>query len=94
MAEIVLSRRRPPRIAWPPLDSWGWAAVAAVIAASAIIVVPPAIVLLLSFREGRPIDPGEPYSLAHYVAVFGDPYIYGVLANTLGVALITLVVAL
>jgi iron(III) transport system permease protein len=68
--------------------------VAVTIAASAIIVVPPAIVLLLSFREGRPIDPGQAYSLTHYVAVFGDPYIYGVLANTLGVALITLVVAL
>lgn len=68
--------------------------VAVTLATSAIVVVPPAIVLMLSFREGRPIDPGEPYSLAHYIAVFGDPFIYGVLANTLGVALITLAVAL
>jgi iron(III) transport system permease protein len=63
-------------------------------AASAIIIVPPVIVLLLSFREGRPIDPGQVYSFAHYVAVFGDPFIYRVLLNTFGVALTTLVVAL
>jgi iron(III) transport system permease protein len=68
--------------------------VAATIAASAVIIVPPMIVLLLSFREGRPIDPGQAYSFAHYVAVFGDPFIYRVLLNTLGVALTTLVVAL
>ncbi|HEY3916214.1 MAG TPA: iron ABC transporter permease [Stellaceae bacterium] len=94
MADAVLISPRPSRVNWPRLDPWGWAMVAVTIAASAIIVVPPAIVLLLSFREGRPIDPGQAYSLTHYVAVFGDPYIYGVLANTLGVALITLVVAL
>jgi iron(III) transport system permease protein len=68
--------------------------VAVTIAASIIIVVPPAVVLLLSFREGRPIDPGQAYSFIHYIAVFGDPFIYRVLLNTLGVALITLVVAL
>jgi iron(III) transport system permease protein len=68
--------------------------VAITVAASAIIVVPPIIVLLLSFREGRPIDPGQAYSLVHYITVFGDRFIYGVLANTLGVAVITLVVAL
>ena len=65
-----------------------------VLAASAVIIVPPAIVLLLSLREGRPIDPGAAYSLVHYLAVFGDPFVYRVLANTLGVALVTLVVAL
>jgi iron(III) transport system permease protein len=68
--------------------------VAVTIAASVIIIVPPAVVLLLSFREGRPIDPGQAYSFVHYIAVFGDPFIYRVLLNTLGVALITLVVAL
>jgi iron(III) transport system permease protein len=94
MAELALTAHRPSRLSWPSLDPWGWAMVAVTVAASVIIVVPPAIVLLLSFREGRPIDPGEAYSLTHYIAVFGDPYIYGVLANTLGVALITLVVAL
>jgi iron(III) transport system permease protein len=94
MADVALTARRPSRLAWPRLDPWGWVMVAVALATSAIIVVPPAIVLLLSFREGRPIDPGEPYSLIHYVTVFGDPYIYGVLANTLGVALITLAVAL
>jgi iron(III) transport system permease protein len=78
----------------PRLDPWAWAMVAVTIAASAIIVMPPAIVLLLGFREGRPIDPNQAYSFAHYAAVFGDPFIYGVLANTLGVALITLAVAL
>ena len=94
MADVALSSPRPSRIDWPRLDPWGWAMVAVTIAASAIIVVPPAIVLLLSFREGRPVDPGQAYSLEHYIAVFGDPFIYDVLANTLGVALITLVVAL
>src|SRR6201987_5805849 len=68
--------------------------VAGTVAASAIMVVPPVIVLFLSFREGRPIDPGQAYSFAHYIAVFGDPFIYRVLLNTLGVALTTLVVAL
>jgi iron(III) transport system permease protein len=68
--------------------------VAVTLAASVIIIMPPAIVLLLSLREGRPIDPHQGYSLGHYFAVFGDPFIYGVLANTLSVALITLAVAL
>ncbi len=94
MADVALTAHRPSRIAWPPLDPWGWAMVAVTVAVSAIIVIPPAIVLLLSFREGRPIDPGQAYSFAHYVAVFGDPYIYGVLANTLGVAIVTLAVSL
>jgi iron(III) transport system permease protein len=94
MAELALTAHRPSRFAWPRLDPAGWAMVAVAIAASVIIVVPPVIVLLLSFREGRPIDPSEPYSLVHYIAVFGDPFIYGVLANTLGVALVTLAVAL
>ena len=94
MADVALTAHRPPRIAWPTLDPWGWAMVAVTVAVSAIIVIPPAIVLLLSFREGRPIDPGQAYSFAHYIAVFGDPYIYRVLANTLGVAIVTLAVAL
>jgi iron(III) transport system permease protein len=95
VAEVTLSTTpRVSRINWPRLDPWGWAMVAATIAASAVIIVPPMIVLLLSFREGRPIDPGQAYSFAHYVAVFGDPFIYRVLLNTLGVALTTLVVAL
>src|SRR5579863_8734777 len=94
MAEAVLDAPRPPRRNVPRLDPWAWAMVAVTIAASAIIVMPPAIVLLLGFREGRPIDPNQAYSFAHYAAVFGDPFIYGVLANTLGVALITLAIAL
>ncbi|HEV8016917.1 MAG TPA: ABC transporter permease subunit [Stellaceae bacterium] len=94
MADIVLTAHRPARFVLPRLDPWAWAMVAVTLAASAIIVMPPAVVLLLSFREGRPIDPHQAYSLGHYVAVFGDPFIYGVLANTLGVALITLAVAL
>jgi len=94
VAELALSDARRKRINWPQLDPWGWAMVAVTVAASAIIIVPPVIVLLLSFREGRPIDPGQAYSFAHYIAVFGDPFIYRVLLNTLGVALTTLVVAL
>ena len=94
MADAVLTAPRHAPILRPRLDPWVWAMVAATIAASAIIVVPPAIVLLLGFREGRPIDPGQAYSLIHYRDVFGDPFIYGVLLNTLGVALITLAIAL
>ncbi|HEX4195105.1 MAG TPA: ABC transporter permease subunit, partial [Stellaceae bacterium] len=95
MAEIAVSTPHASRRSnWPQLDPWGWAMVAVTIAASVIIIVPPAVVLLLSFREGRPIDPGQAYSFVHYIAVFGDPFIYRVLLNTLGVALITLVVAL
>ncbi|HXE27878.1 MAG TPA: iron ABC transporter permease [Stellaceae bacterium] len=94
MTELAVGAPRPARINWPQLDPWGWAMVAVTVAASAIIIVPPVIVLLLSFREGRPIDPGQAYSFAHYIAVFGDPFIYRVLLNTLGVALTTLVVAL
>jgi len=94
MAEATLTAPPGSRINWPQLDPWGWAMVVVTIAASAIIVVPPVIVLLLSFREGRPIDPGQAYSFVHYIAVFGDPFIYRVLLNTLGVALTTLVVAL
>jgi iron(III) transport system permease protein len=95
VAEVTFSTTpRVSRIAWPRLDPWGWVMVVVTVAASAIIIVPPVIVLLLSFREGRPIDAGQAYSLAHYIAVFGDPFIYRVLLNTLGVALTTLVVAL
>ena len=94
MADATLTAPRVSRINWPQLDPWGWVMVAVTVAASAIIIVPPVIVLLLSFREGRPIDPGQAYSFAHYIAVFGDPFIYRVLLNTLGVALTTLVVAL
>ncbi|HKT19970.1 MAG TPA: iron ABC transporter permease [Stellaceae bacterium] len=86
--------RDPRRFARPRLDPWGWALAALTVAASAIIVIPPAIVLLLSLREGRPIDPSAAYSLAHYAEVFSDPFVYRVLANTLGVALVTLAVAL
>ena len=95
MAEVIVGTTpRIPRVNRPSLDPWGWAMVAVTIAASAVIIVPPMIVLLLSFREGRPIDPGQAYSFAYYIAVFGDPFIYRVLLNTLGVALTTLVVAL
>jgi iron(III) transport system permease protein len=95
MAEAALTTTpRAAGIIWPQLDPWGWVMVATTFAASAIIIVPPAIVVLLGFREGRPIDPGQAYSIIHYIAVFGDPFIYRVLANTLGVALITLAVAL
>jgi iron(III) transport system permease protein len=94
LAELTAGAQRRARLTWPQLDPWGWAMVVVTTAASAIIIVPPVIVLLLSFREGRPIDPGQVYSFAHYVAVFGDPFIYRVLLNTFGVALTTLVVAL
>jgi iron(III) transport system permease protein len=95
VAEVSLNTTpRISRINWPQLDPWGWTMVAVTAAASLVIIVPPAVVLLLSFREGRPIDPGQAYSFVHYIAVFGDPFIYRVLFNTLGVALITLVVAL
>jgi iron(III) transport system permease protein len=94
-AALIAHRTRQPRRFNPPqLDPWGWTMVTITIISSLVIVIPPAIVLLLSFREGRPIDPGQAYSLVHYLRVFGDPYLYGILANTLGVALITLLVAL
>jgi iron(III) transport system permease protein len=94
VVELAVSTPRVSRRHWPQLDPWGWAMVVVTIAASVIIIVPPAVVLLLSFREGRPIDPGQAYSFVHYIAVFGDPFIYRVLLNTLGVALVTLVIAL
>jgi iron(III) transport system permease protein len=94
MAELTLSSAPTKRFNWPQLDPWGWAMVAVTIAASVIIIVPPVVVLLLSFREGRPIDPAQAYSFIHYIVVFGDPFIYRVLLNTLGVALTTLAVAL
>ncbi|HWE72820.1 MAG TPA: iron ABC transporter permease [Stellaceae bacterium] len=94
MADAILTPPRISRINWPQLDPWGWAMVAVTIAASVVIIVPPVVVLLLSLREGRPIDPGQAYSFVHYIAVFGNPFIYRVLLNTLGVALTTLAVAL
>jgi iron(III) transport system permease protein len=93
MSEAVLlpqTRRRH----WPRLESWGWAMVALVAGASALIMIVPVIVIVLSLREGRPIDPVSAYSFTHYAAVFRDPFVYRVLANTLGMALVTLVVAL
>jgi iron(III) transport system permease protein len=85
---------RPRATAWPRLDPWGWSLFGSVAALSVVILVLPAIVLVLSLREGAPTDAVSAYSLAHYVGVFGDDFTWKVLANTLGFALITLVVSL
>lgn len=61
---------------------------------SLLILTFPIIIFWLSFRIGRPIDPNATYSFAHYIKVFGDPFAYKVLLNTLGFALTTLVVSL
>lgn len=65
-----------------------------VFALSLLILCFPVIIFWLSFRVGRPIDPAATYSLVHYVKVFGDPFAYRVLLNTLGFALTTLLVSL
>jgi iron(III) transport system permease protein len=60
---------------------------------SLFILAIPIIVLVLSFRDGRPIDPTSTYSLMHYANVFTDPVAYRALFNTVAFALVTLLVA-
>jgi iron(III) transport system permease protein len=52
-----------------------------------------ATVLWLSFVEGAPADPDLAYTLRNYAAIFGDPFTYAVLWNTVAFLVITLVVA-
>src|SRR5579885_1764176 len=51
-------------------------------------------IVWLSFVRGTPGDPHVGYTLAHYRAIFLDPFTYRVLANTLVFSAITLAVSL
>ena len=67
---------------------------AVVVVISAAIVVLPLLVLVLSLRDAGPADPVSTYSFAHFVEVFGDPFTWKVLWNTLAFSFATLVVSL
>ena len=76
------------------IDYWPALFLAAVIAASVIILGLLAITIGLSFRVGSLGDPAARWSLANYPQIFLDAFIYRVLANTVGFASVTLIVAL
>jgi iron(III) transport system permease protein len=75
-------------------DIWPGAFFAAVVAASIVILALLAIVIALSFRSGSLGAADAAWSLANYPAIFLDPFTYRVLANTIGFALTSLLVAL
>ena len=87
--ERLVATRRRARI-----DIWPGAFFAAVIAASIVILALLAIVIALSFRTGSLGAADAAWSFANYPTIFLDSFTYRVLANTIGFALTTLLVAL
>ena len=65
-----------------------------VVAASIVVVCNLAVVLWLSWTSGRPGDPELSYTAGNFIEVFSDQRTYSVLIDTLGFALLSLVVAL
>jgi iron(III) transport system permease protein len=51
-------------------------------------------ILWLSFLQGLPGTAGAQLTLSNYVSLYADPFIFGVLANTLGFAVTSLTVGL
>ncbi len=86
-------KRLSLRFILPKEDPWAIAMVVLVGLLSLFILTIPIIVLVLSFRDGRPIDPTSTYSFMHYASVFTDPVAYRALLNTVTFSLVTLVVA-
>jgi len=76
------------------IDIWPGAFFAAVIGASIVILSLLAIVIALSFRTGSLGASDAAWSLANYPAIFLDSFTYRVLANTIGFAVTSLLVAL
>ena len=76
------------------IDIWPGAFFAAVIVASVVILALLAIVIALSFRIGSLGASDAAWSLANYPAIFLDAFTYRVLANTIGFAVTSLLVAL
>src|SRR5215469_14536878 len=89
MAGIATGAARRTRI-----DIWPGAFFAAVIAASIVILALLAIVIALSFRSGSLGASDAAWSFANYPAIFLDSFTYRVLANTIGFAVTSLLVAL
>lgn len=79
---------------WSRGDPWTITSCTIVVVLSVAIVIQPLIVIWLSLQEGRLIDREAAYSLRNYVDVFGDRFTYGVLANTFGLAAVSLTIAL
>jgi iron(III) transport system permease protein len=76
------------------IDIWPGAFFTAVIAASIVILSLLAIVIALSFRTGSLGASDAAWSLANYPTIFLDSFTYRVLANTIGFAVTSLLVAL
>jgi iron(III) transport system permease protein len=96
MNELALARPtffRSLGLALPKRDPWAIAMIGVVGFLSLIILSVPVIVIILSLREGRPVDPESAYSLMHFRDVFSDPVAYRALLNTFGFSAVTLLVA-
>ena len=75
-------------------DPWPALLLIVVVLTSAIIVTMVAVVVWLGLRVGNPGEPEAAFSLANYPEIFGDPFIYRILGNTVAFSLVTLVVSL
>ncbi|HEY4134540.1 MAG TPA: iron ABC transporter permease [Alphaproteobacteria bacterium] len=91
----------PSTIAWEKRavlgkarDVWPGVFLGAVICMSVVILALIVIVVWLSFRSAAPSDPSATWTLANYPEMFLDSFTYRVLLNTVGFALVMLVVAL
>src|SRR5689334_15769877 len=89
----VLWGRLSLRFILPKEDPWAIAMVVLVGFLSLFILAIPVIVIVLSFREGRPIDPESDYSFIHYAKVFTDVVAYQAMWNTVTFTAVTLIVA-
>ena len=92
-AVALAPSRRAVRVPWFQLDTWGWIMLALVLGVSIVVILLPAVVLWLSVRELSPVEPESAYSFLHYIAVFGDPFVIHVMANTLSFTIISLIVS-
>lgn len=90
---VSIEYRKPAAPFWRRRDTVRYALLGLVMLACSGIAVLLITILWLSFIAGAPGDPRLSYTLANYAAIFGDPFTYRVLWNTIVFLLITLFVA-
>lgn len=90
-AALAVPRRRRRVLSGDP---WPGLLLTIVVATSFVILALLVVVVGLSFRTGTPGDPQAAWTFANYPSIFLDSATYDVLANTLGFACITTLIAL
>jgi iron(III) transport system permease protein len=89
----TIEHRPPAASSWRQRDATRTGLIVVVVLACAAIAVLLATIFWLSFIEGAPGDPDIGYTLANYFAIFGDPFTYRVIWNTIAFLVVTLIVA-